>query len=381
MMNVSRRCLDGTVQEEELLNQSQLYITTAGYKNSFSYEKLIQTLVQMLVEPGKAFVMGGTWRVPVLAGLQPRTFIQDLKNDSSFNEAGFLREYESRWSGSAEDAFFDGEKIDRNRKIQKPEYESSAKSSKLAYYVMSVDVGRKGCQSVVCVFKVTPQTQGDAVKSLVNIYTYDDEHFGLQAIQIKKLYYKYLPRRIVIDANGLGMGLMDYMVTTQTDPDTGDVFPGFGVYNDDEGFYKKFINADTVQDIIYAIKASAPINTEAYTIAKTTIEAGRLILLISEREAKAKLLGTTKGKNMTPEERNVYLMPHTLTDILKDEMMNLREENEGINIILKQANKSIRKDKFSALIYGLYYIKTIEEKRKKKKRFNAAEWRFFTPGH
>ena len=106
MMNVSRRCMDGSVQEDELLNQSQLYITTAGYKNSFSYEKLIQTLVQMLTEPGKAFVMGGTWRVPVLAGLQPRTFIQDLKNDSSFNEAGFLREYESKWSGSVEDAFF-----------------------------------------------------------------------------------------------------------------------------------------------------------------------------------------------------------------------------------------------------------------------------------
>lgn len=174
---------------------------------------------------------------------------------------------------------------------------------------------------------------------------------------------------------------MDYMVTTQTDPDTGDIFPGFGVYNDDEGFYKKFINADTVQDIIYAIKANAPINTEAYTIARTTIEAGRLKLLVTEREAKAKLLGTVKGKNMTPEERNEYLMPYTLTDILKDEMMNLREEAEGINIILKQANKSIRKDKFSALLYGLYYIKTIEEKRKKKKKFNAADWRFFTSGN
>jgi hypothetical protein len=40
-MNVSRRCADGEVREEEVLNQSQLYITTAGYKNTFSYEKLI----------------------------------------------------------------------------------------------------------------------------------------------------------------------------------------------------------------------------------------------------------------------------------------------------------------------------------------------------
>jgi hypothetical protein len=80
---------------------------------------------------------------------------------------------------------------------------------------------------------------------------------------------------------------------------------------------------------------------------------------------------------MSPEERAEYLKPFTLTSILKEEMMNLREENEGINIILKQANRTIRKDKFSAFEYGLYYIKQEEEKKKKKKRFNAADWQFF----
>jgi len=38
-------------------------------------------------------------------------------------------------------------------------------------------------------------------------------------------------------------------------------------------------------------------------------------------------------------------------------MLNLVEENEGINIILKQSNRSVKKDKFSAFIYGLYYIR------------------------
>ena len=57
-------------------------------------------------------------------------------------------------------------------------------------------------------------------------------------------------------------------------------------------------------------------------------------------------------------------------------MLNLREENEGINIILKQANKKIPKDKFSALCYGLYYIKQEEESKKKKKKFNAKDWAF-----
>jgi len=40
-MNVSRRALDGTVQEDEVLNQSQIFITTAGYKQTYSYQKLL----------------------------------------------------------------------------------------------------------------------------------------------------------------------------------------------------------------------------------------------------------------------------------------------------------------------------------------------------
>ena len=144
-MNVSRRCADGNVREEEVLNQSQLYITTAGYKNTFSYEKLIQLLVRMIIEPEKAFIMGGTYRIPVLLGLQPRNFIEDLKRDPTFNEASFGREYESKWTGTIEDAFFDSENFDRNRILQKPEYEISGRSAKNAYYILSVDVGRKGC--------------------------------------------------------------------------------------------------------------------------------------------------------------------------------------------------------------------------------------------
>ena len=56
--------------------------------------------------------------------------------------------------------------------------------------------------------------------------------------------------------------------------------------------------------------------------------------------------------------------------------MNLREETEGVNIILKQANKSIRKDKFSAFEYGLYYIKQQEDSKKKKKKFNVKDMLF-----
>ncbi len=376
VMAISRRAKDGTTNEKEPLNKSQIYITTAGYKGTFPYDRLIGFLVRMVTQPDRCMVLGGTWRTPVGVGLQSKTFITDQKNEGTYNEASFEREYESKWSGTVEDAFFNGEFFDRNRKLQQPEYEASGRSSTGAYYVLSVDVGRKGCDTIVCVFKVTPQAQGPAVKSLVNIYTMSDEHFEDQAIKLKKLYYKYKARTLVIDGNGLGIGLIDYMIKSQTD-ENGDFLPDFGVENDDDGYYKKYRTQNTEYDAMYIIKANAPINTECHANAQTQLQAGKVKFLIDERTAKDKLLSTQKGQRMKPEERAEYLKPFTLTSILKEEMMNLREENEGVNIILKQANRGIKKDKFSAFEYGLYYIKQKEDSKKKKKRFNAKEWAFF----
>ena len=377
-MNVSRRCMSGEVIESEVLNQSQIYITTAGYKNTYSYSKLIQLLVRMVIEPDKAFIMGGTWRIPVLLGLQPKNFVEDLKRDSTFNEASFGREYESKWTGTVEDALFDGEAFDHNRQIHQPEYEASGRVGKNTYYVLSADVGRRGCDTVVSVIKVNPQPDRPAIKSLVNIVTISDAHFEDQAVALKKLYYKYNAKRLVVDGNGLGIGLVDYLIKPQFNPDTGDVIPDFGVENDPDRYYKRYQTKDCELDALYIIKANAPINTEAHACVQEAINSGKLKFLIDDRIAKQKLLAMKRGKEMTPEERTEYLRPFVLTSILKEELMNLREENEGINIILKQANRGIAKDKFSSLEYGMYYIKQEEDSAKKKKKFNVKDFMFMS---
>ena len=374
--NISRRLPDGTSIPEEKLNKSQCMITTAGYKNTFAYDKLIQFLIWQIVKPEQSIIMGGTWRIPVLMKLQDKNFIQELKADGTFNESSFEREYESIWSGSVEDAFFRPEVFERCRKINLPEYEYSLKSAKGAYYIISVDVGRKGCDSVVCIFKVTPQSQGAAIKSLVNIYTLTDEHFEDQCIALKRLFYAYKARALVIDGNGLGIGLVDYMIKTQHDPETGDILPDYGVINDEDNYYKKYRTPNTEYDAMYIIKANAPINTEAHANVQSQMSSGKVKLLIDEIKARNKLLGTKVGQAMSPEERANYLKPFTLTSILKEEMLNLREDNEGVNIILKQANRSIPKDKFSSFEYGLYYIKQLEDSKKKRKRFSAKDFLF-----
>ena len=374
--NVDRLLSDGTRHPEEVVNKSQIYITTAGYKNTFAYSKLIELLVESVVEPDKTMIMGGTWETPVTEGLLQEDFVEELKMSGTFNDSSFEREYCSIWSGDAENAYFSASVFDKHRQLLQPEYEYSGRSSKTAYYVLGIDVGRKGCSSEVMVIKVTPQVQGAAIKTLVNLYNFEEEHFEDQAIKIKKLYFRYKARTCAIDANGLGIGLVDYMIKSQIDPETGDTLPPFGVENDDEGFYKKYRTDDMVKDAMFLIKATAPINTEAHTYVQTQLSSGKIKFLIDEREAKIKLMSTKLGQEMTPEERAEKLIPFTLTTALKEQMMNLVEDNEGVNIILKQNNRGIKKDKFSAFEYGMYYIKQEEERKKKRKSRNLADFLF-----
>ena len=102
-------------------------------------------------------------------GLLDKNFVKDLKQDGTFNEMSFGREFESQWSGTVEDAFFSAEHFDNCRKLQQPEYEYSGRTSQGSYYIIAVDVGRTDCDSVMTIFKVVPQPIGPPLKSLVNI--------------------------------------------------------------------------------------------------------------------------------------------------------------------------------------------------------------------
>ena len=380
--NVDRILSDGTRHKNELINKSQIYITTAGWKNTFAYDKLIQLLVQSIINEDEVMIMGGTYQTPVKEGLLNEDFVDQLKLSGTYNQDSFDREYRSLWSGDAENAFFSGDKFDKHRTLLQPEYEYSGRSSKSAYYVIGVDVGRIKCTTEACVFKVTPQPQGASLKSLVNIYTYEAEDFEEQSVKLKKLYYKYKARVLSIDANGLGVGLIDFMTKAQIDPQTGDQLPPFGVQGgtaqDTIDLYKKVRGPGVEEGALYLVKANAPINTQAYTYVKTQLSSGRIKMLIDESQARVKLMSTKVGQNMSPDQRNDYLMPFVLTDALKAQMLNLVEENEGVNIILKQSSRGIGKDKVSAFTYGLLYIKYDQDKKRKRRKHGIGDMLFFS---
>ena len=90
-MNVNRRTKAGVVNAKEP-HQAQFYMTSAGQKNSYAYQKLIEILVLEIITPRSAFVWGCDYRVPIHFGLLDKTYLKEIKMSSTYKDDTFARE-------------------------------------------------------------------------------------------------------------------------------------------------------------------------------------------------------------------------------------------------------------------------------------------------
>ena len=177
------------------------------------------------------------------------------------------------------------------------------------------------------------------------------------------------------------VGLLDFMARPQVDPQTGEIYPIYGSFNDPDML--KTQPKDAIP-IIYVIKASAKQNSEMHSNCYSRIYSGHVYFLIKEQEAKNRLLSTKVGQKMNTEQKARRLLPHELTTILFDEIGNLRlkQTGSGSDVVLEQINSRFGKDKFSSLEYGLWRVKELEDAylKTKGKRTKKRDLIFFTPG-
>lgn len=368
LMNVSRRTPKGEVNPNEP-NQQQLYMTSAGVKSSYAYERLIDVLEMSIIDPRQAFVWGCDYRIPVMHGLLDRQFIQELKMSPTYQEETFAREYLSIWSGGSEESWFNFDKLQKYRKIKNPEKHAIFREGADQFYLLSVDVGRLNDQTVCCVFRVNI-VKNKYYATLVNLYVLgrqaDKKTFTQQAIEIKQIIKRFKPKEVVIDTNGLGIGLADEMIRTQISDD-GEELPPYGFFNNDD--YKKIQPKDAI-NILYSLKANGPLNSKIHGNAYSRLNGGTVRFLIKEQEAKNALMATKIGQKMTVKERIERLMPHEMTTKLFEEMANLRLKRTGatLDITLEHINSRYPDDKYSSFAYGLWRIKELEEEAFKKEK-------------
>ena len=218
---------------------------------------------------------------------------------------------------------------------------------------------------------------------VVNIFvlgrTGKSKQFYQQAIDIKKLISAFQPREVIMDTNGLGLGLGEAM--TQVQMDAQGTYPAYGFFNDDD--FKKTQPIDAPR-ILYSFKANHKINSEMFGNCYSRIDAGLVDFLIKEQDARSKLLATKKGQKMSLEQKTKILMPYEMTSKLFEEMGNLRlkRTGSGLDIVLEPINARFPDDRFSSLCIGLRRIKELEDEaaKKKKKKTGRRQLVFFSGG-
>lgn len=157
------------------------------------------------------------------------------------------------------------------------------------------------------------------------------------------------------------------MIKETIDTERNVILPPYGFTNREEYFS---LQPRGCEKILYGIKANGQLNSDMHSTLYSKIYSGDLNFLISEQDAKIKLMSTKAGQKMKPEQRVARLMPHELTSILINEIMNLRVKPTGVSnqIAVEQINSRMLKDKFSALEMGVYYISELENAQNARRR-------------
>lgn len=337
------------------LHKKIAIVTTAGTRQSFAFNVLKEYLYDMVLDKS-SYILGAGYGLATSFGLLSLDYINDLKESANFNPISFMREYGSIWTGSSENSLVDLETFRKARVLKYAE--EKAVNDKNIEYVLSYDVARSegnaNAQSALVVIKLIPKGDGTYSKHVVNIYTFEGSHFREQALFLKQKVNDFRARILVVDANGLGQGLIDQLILEI------DSNPPYEVVNDER--YAKFKTANSIP-MIFAIKSQSKDtnSSDIHNLFIRWIGNNQVKFLQSESKAKAQF------KNKDDSKLAQYLRPYIMTDFLQEEIMNLEYKQSGHRTEVKQVSKSIQKDRFSALEYGLFWV-YLEEQRNKTLR-------------
>lgn len=345
------------------ISLTQAYITTASHKQSYAYEKFKEIHDEMVAGKSSVLLIA-SYEMGVRFGTLRIEEVQDKMESATYSPLSFDREMKSIFTGSSEDSLVSSEDINNARILETPEHKAS-KAKDGSFYVLSYDVARaegsQNAQSSLVVIKATPRGDGSYIRNIVNIYTMEGTHFKNQAIFLKQKVEEFKASMLVVDSNGLGAGVVDYLVTEI------DENPPYSVVNDDR--YNSYKTSDSIP-ILFLVSAQSKGTKNADIVNRfmTSVKIGDIKLLKSETIAR----GLTKEKDGSKLAN--FLLPFIQTDRLIDEIMNLEYVQRGNTTTVKQVSNAIEKDRYSALAYGNFYIYLREQKdsRRNNRTSNSA---------
>lgn len=364
-----------------------MYLSSAYFVDHWSYLKCTDTCKFMIDDRKKQFVCGLPYQLSVYEGLLDAETVADEMAETDFNEIKFQMEYEALWYGNTDGSFFDYNSISKNRKIKYPMLPDSL-ASKLGnsqnvrippklngeVRILSADIAlmtsRKNNNDATAVFinQLMPTKAGRYTSNIV----YADVCEGLrtddQALMIRKLFDEYQCDYIVLDTNGIGLGVYDCLARDIVDTETGEIYPAVSCCNNSEMAERCTVIG--AEKVVWSIKASAQFNSDCAYLLREAFRSGRIRLLCTEYEADEILSDIRGYSSLSAAEKLELQMPYINTTLLVDELTKLQHEESGGKVRVFERT-GMRKDRYSSLSYNYYVAVQLENKMSKRQSISA----------
>ena len=368
----------------------EIYMSSCWFKSHWSFDKSKAYTVNLLGGRKGYFVCGLPYQIAIKEGLLKRVDVEDEMSEIDFDAVKFDMEMGCLPFGDTDGAFFTFDDISQRRKLQTALYPPSLTGNSRTLKIPDLVTNERRILSVDVALMASKKTKNDASSIMINSaiptnnnnYTanlvYLENHEGLNtdevALIIRRLFSWYKCTDLVIDTNGVGLGVFDALIQDMIDPETGELYPAISCCNDKTMADR--CKVDNAPKVIWSIKASAAFNNEACILLRSGFQKGKINLLVSEFESEEILKEKFKGFNkMMPYEQMQYKMPFIQTTLLVYELISLEHEIKGTNIKITEKS-GMRKDRYSSLAYNYWVQCQLEREmlHKPQTGFNANDY-------
>lgn len=383
LLNEPRRKADGLINPNEPQSQ-QIYITTAGYQGTFSYDKLIEILCRAVLEPTKYFVLGGSYRIPLACGLTSPKQIEDIVNSPSFSKSSFEREYESRWSDAPMGAAFSANMVSSLRQVKIVELKDKMTEKQKednCFYVICADMAKDGsAETAVGVAKVIPKDHYFSYK-FVNLLTIPSTDYMVIANSFKKLVLTYNAKLLIYDANGIGAAMRDWLNKETTD-ETGMILEGLGIINPPDSAERDLKRYPKDKTICYEIKSGGKVGEQIHWFFFSRMSTGAITFPIKLSEALTLYAKNKSFCSMSMMKQKQFLLPFQTMDKMEAELKNLdivnTSDQMSNSLKIVRRNAAIQKDFFSMAEYLVWAVNQYFELAYYKNRRKQGSKRIIT---
>jgi hypothetical protein len=328
----------------------------------------------------KYMVVDLPYMLSIEEGLLLKEQIEQEMSEQTFNEISFCMERMGLFYTSAEDALFTY-KVMQERRILDEGFQS------LSYYnlnnlkvpskqkgekrVLSVDIALMASKkhdndaTAIIIHSAMPTSSHSYIDNIMYIETKEGMLTDELGLLIMRYFYQYNCDYLVIDAQGLGQGCYDYMMTDRYDPMYGQTYGALSCCNNPDMADRCKVKG--APKVIWSIKAVAQNNSSMIMALRSGLQNGYINLLKDEDSIEPQLSSIIKHYNkMNIDEQTKIKLPYIQTSLLINEMINLEHEMNG-NLIKVHEKPGMRKDRYSSLMYGYWVIQELSKNLKPKK--------------